>query len=151
MPSPNLLPEQKYNFKDFERDFPDERACMEWLVNHFFPYGMHCVKCGEVRRHHLLVSRPKVASCGTCGAHTHPTAGTIFHKSSTSLRTWFHAIFLMSATRCGISAMQLMRETGVTYKTAWRMFNQIRGMLMENVNDLEGPSGATQKRPAVAT
>jgi transposase-like protein len=138
MPSPNLLPEQKYNFKDFEREFPDERACMEWLVEHFFPFGIHCVNCGEVRRHHLLKSRPKVASCDVCGAHTHPTAGTIFHKSSTSLRTWFHAIFLMSATRCGISAMQLMRETGVTYKTAWRMFNRIRGILGEHVNDLEG-------------
>jgi transposase-like protein len=138
MPSPNLLPEQKYTFKDFEREFPDERACMEWLVKHFFPHGMHCVKCGEVRRHHLLHTRPKVASCGACGAHTHPTAGTTFHKSSTSLRTWFHAIFLMSATRCGISAMQLMRETGVTYKTAWRMFKEIRSILGENVNDLEG-------------
>jgi|SRR5580700_3390777 transposase len=138
MPSPNLLPEQKYGFKDFEREFPDERACMEWLLEHFFPYGVHCVKCGEVRPHHLLRSRPKVASCDYCGAHTHPTAGTIFHKSSTSLRTWFHAIFLMSATRCGISAMQLMRETGVTYKTAWRMFNRIRGILGENVTGLEG-------------
>ena len=138
MASPNLPPEQKYTLKNFERDFPDERACMEWLVNHFFPHGMHCVKCGEVRRHHLLHTRPKVASCDTCGAHTHPTAGTIFHKSSTSLRTWFHAIFLMSSTRCGISAMQLMRETGVTYKTAWRMFKQIRSILGENVNDLEG-------------
>jgi transposase len=138
MASPNLLPDQRFTFKDFEREFPDERACMEWLVEQFFPYGMHCVKCGEVRPHHLLKSRPKVASCGVCGAHTHPTAGTIFHKSSTSLRTWFHAIFLMSATRCGISAMQLMRETGVTYKTAWRMFNKIRGILGENVNDLEG-------------
>jgi transposase len=138
MPSPNLLPEQKYTFKNFEREFPDERACMEWLVEHFFPYGIHCVKCGEVRPHHLLKCRPKVASCDVCGAHTHPTAGTIFHKSSTSLRTWFHAIFLMSATRCGISAMQLMRETGVTYKTAWRMFKQIRGILGENLNDLQG-------------
>jgi transposase len=138
MPTPNLPPERKYTFKDFERDFPDERACMEWLVEHFFPYGIHCLKCGEVRPHHLLKSRPKVASCDYCGSQTHPTAGTIFHKSSTSLRTWFHAIFLMSATRCGISAMQLMRETGVTYKTAWRMFNQIRGMLRENINDLEG-------------
>jgi transposase len=138
MASPNLLPEQKFNFKDFEREFPTERACMEWLVEHFFPFGIHCVKCGEVRPHHLLKCRPKVACCDVCGAHMHPTAGTIFHKSSTSLRTWFHAIFLMSQTRCGISAMQLMRETGVTYKTAWRMFNRIRGILGENVSGLKG-------------
>jgi transposase-like protein len=73
-------------------------------------------------------SRPSY-SCDTCGHHLHPTAGTIFHKSSTSLHLWFHAIFLMAQTRCGISAKQLERELGVTYKTAWRMFKQIRSML----------------------
>ena len=82
MPSPSLPPEQKYTFKNFEREFPDERACMEWLLERFFPYGVHCVKCGEVRPHHLLKTRPKVASCDYCGSHTHPTAGTISHKSS---------------------------------------------------------------------
>ena len=64
-------------------------------------------------------------------------AGTIFEKSSTSLRTWFYAMYLMSATRCGISAKQIQRETGVTYKTAWRMFKQIRTLMSEDVS-LEG-------------
>ena len=58
----------------------------------------------------------------------HPTAGTIFHKSSTSLHLWFYAMYLMTSTRCGISAKQLERELGVTYKTAWRM-NLIRHKL----------------------
>jgi transposase-like protein len=66
-----------------------------------------------------------------------PMAGTIFEKSSTALRTWFYAIYLMSATRCGISAKQIQRETGVTYKTAWRMFKQIRTLMSEEVS-LEG-------------
>ena len=60
-------------------------------------------------------------------------AGTIFEKSSTALRTWFYAMYLMSATRCGISAKQIQRETGVTYKTAWRMFKQIRTLMSEDV------------------
>jgi transposase-like protein len=58
--------------------------------------------------------------------------GTIFEDSATSLKLWFHAIFLMASTRCGISAKQLERELGVTYKCAWRMFNRIRSMLEEN-------------------
>jgi hypothetical protein len=62
----------------------------------------------------------------------HPTAGTIFHRSSTSLRLWFHAMYLMTSTRCGISAKQLERELGVHYKTAWRMFNKIRNELMND-------------------
>ena len=69
-------------------------------------------------------------TCTGCGHHVHPTAGTIFAKSSTSLRLWFHAMYLMTSTRCGISAKQLERELGVHYKTAWRMFNKIRNELM---------------------
>ena len=68
--------------------------------------------------------------CTGCGHHIHPTAGTIFHKSSTSLHLWFYAMYLMTSTRCGISAKQLERELGVHYKTAWRMFNLIRNELM---------------------
>lgn len=67
------------------------------------------------------------------------TAGTIFARSSTALHLWFYAIFLMASTRCGISAKQLERELGVTYKTAWRMFNRIRNELMADEGD--GPLG----------
>ena len=70
-------------------------------------------------------------TCTGCGHHVHPTAGTIFHKSSTSLHLWFYAMYMMTSTRCGISAKQLERELGVTYKTAWRMFNLIRNQLMD--------------------
>ena len=147
MPSLNLPKHSKYTTKDFAKEFPDDAACMRWLVAYLYPQPMnapfgtlyiHCLQCAEVRPHAQLKSRPKVFTCDYCGTHTHPTAGTIFHKSKTSLRTWFHAIYLMSATRCGISAMQLMRETGVTYKTAWRMFTLIRQMLLEDVHDLGG-------------
>lgn len=58
-----------------------------------------------------------------------PAAHTILHKSSTPLVLWFYAIYLMSVTRAGISAKQLQRELGVTYKCAWRMFHQIRSMM----------------------
>jgi len=64
-------------------------------------------------------------------------AGTIFEHSSTSLRLWYYSMYLMASTRCGISAKQIQRETGVTYKTAWRMFRQIRTLLSEDVQ-LEG-------------
>ena len=60
------------------------------------------------------------------------TAGTIFARSSTSLHLWFYAMYLMTSTRCGISAKQLERELGVTYRTAWRMINKIRNELMDD-------------------
>jgi len=66
------------------------------------------------------------------------TVGTIFEHSPTPLKLWFYAIYLMSSTRCGISAKQIQRETGVTYKTAWRMFRQIRTLLQEDTPALTG-------------
>jgi transposase-like protein len=69
-------------------------------------------------------------------------AGTTFEKSTTSLRLWFYAMYLMASTRCGISAKQIQRETGVTYKTAWRMFKQIRSLLSEPGMKLD--SGAVE-------
>jgi len=68
----------------------------------------------------------KVYECDFCGYQISPTAGTILHKSPTPLTHWFYAMFLMASTRTGISAKQLERELGVTYKTAWRMFSQMR-------------------------
>jgi transposase-like protein len=122
---PNMLP---YTLKDFQRQFPDDATCLEWLRNRLYPDGIYCTNCEETTKHHRVKSRPSY-SCDRCGHHVHPTADTIFHKSPTLLTTWFYAIYLMAQTRCGISAKQIQRETGVTYKTAWRMFKQIRSML----------------------
>src|SRR5260370_5598203 len=58
------------------------------------------------------------------------TAGRIFQKWCRSLQLWFLAMYMMTSTRCGVSAKTLERELGVTYKTAWRMFNKIRNHLM---------------------
>ena len=70
------------------------------------------------------------------------TLGMIFEKSSTSLHLWFYAIYLITSTRCGISAKHLERELGVRYKTAWRMFNKIRNQLMNE--ELEPLSGEVE-------
>jgi len=123
---------RRFTFKDFETMFPDDAACLDWLRQYLYPDGIFCKKCQRLTKHHRVASRPSY-SCDHCGHHVHPTAGTIFHKSSTSLKTWFHAIYLMASTRCGISAKQIERETGVTYKTAWRMFKQIRTLLIDDV------------------
>lgn len=128
---------QPFNFKHFESMFPDDAACLAWLRELLYPNGIYCKLCKKVTLHHRDAKR-RSYSCDYCGHHVHPTAGTIFHKSPTSLKTWFHAIYLMASTRCGISAKQIERETGVTYKTAWRMFNKIRTLLQEDIGQLKG-------------
>jgi transposase len=129
----------RYTINDFNRQFPDNDACLEHLKEQRFPGGVtHCEKCGVERKHHRVTGRPAYA-CGHCGTMISPMAGTIFEKSSTSLHLWYYAMYLMASTRCGISAKQIQRETGVTYKTAWRMFKQIRSLLSEDTGmQLEG-------------
>lgn len=127
----------EYSVTEFLRDFPDDEACLEHLWrSRFAPDGehAHCPRCDCRQRFKRYATKQQRQSwcCTACGHHVHPTAGTIFHKSSTSLRLWFHAMYLMTSTRCGISAKQLERELGVHYKTAWRMFNEIRNELMND-------------------
>lgn len=136
-PKQSIPKHLRYTIQHFNEQFPDNDSCLDWLKDARWPGGIvPCVKCGVDRKHHRVTGRPAYA-CDYCGSMVSPMAGTIFEKSSTALRIWFYAMYLMSATRCGISAKQLQRETGVTYKTAWRMFKQIRTLMSEEVS-LEG-------------
>jgi transposase len=130
-------PMEKYTFKRFLAEFPDDAACLEWLKNYRWPNGIFCKVCGRVTKHHRANTRPSY-TCQECGHHVHPTADTVFEHSSTPLTIWFYTAFLMSQTRGGISAKQIQRETGVTYKTAWRMCNQFRQMLSEDFDPFGG-------------
>jgi transposase-like protein len=129
--------ESRMSLMEFMREFPDDATCLDYLWRErFSPDGEHalCPKCNQVRvfKKYPMANRRTSWTCTGCGQHVHPTAGTIFHKSPTSLHLWFYAMYLMSSTRCGISAKQLERELGVTYKCAWRMANLIRNKLMHD-------------------
>jgi transposase len=127
-PKRSTASESMYTFYDFGAEFPDDAAVLDWLFRQRWPDGVFCPKCQRVTKHHREKARPSY-SCQFCGHRVHPMKGTIFEDSATSLRLWFHGMYLMASTRCGISAKQLERELGVTYKTAWRMFNKIRSLL----------------------
>ena len=136
----HIKKELRYSMRDFNNEFPNDSACLDYIAAQRLPEGIGmCPACKVERKHHRVGNRTAYA-CDHCGHHFYPLAGTIFEKSSTSLKTWFYAMYLMGSTRCGISAKQVQRETGVTYKTAWRMFNQIRTLLSEGDMQLEGPT-----------
>ncbi len=122
---------KKYTIHDSNRDFPDDNACLDFMRDMIYPDGIECRTCQRVTKHHRLNGR-KAYTCDRCGTHVYPLAGTIFEKSRTPLKSWFYAMHLIASTRCGISAKQLERELGVTYKTAWRMFHQIRDLMYED-------------------
>jgi transposase len=133
--------ESQYSVLEFMREFPDDAACLDYLWrSRYAPDGEHafCPRCATARRFKRYENKTRVRhvwKCTSCTQELSPTAGTIFHKSSTSLHLWFYAMWIMTSTRCGVSAKQLERELGVTYKTAWRMFHLIRTKLMEQDGD----------------
>jgi transposase len=139
--------DSQYSLMEFMREYPNDATCLEWLWrNRYSPDGEHayCPKCEQERvfKRYQTSQQRQSWTCNACGYHLHPTAGTIFHKSSTSLHLWFYAMYLMTSTRCGISAKQLEREIGVTYKTAWRMAREIRLTLMTQTDE---PIGKTSQ------
>ena len=106
----------KYSMKHFREEFPDNEACLDYIFRIKHPnkvsdyYKVKDRKCYE----------------DVSGHQIHHLRGTIFEKSSTPLTLWFHAIYLFSASKNGVSAKELERQLGVTYKTAWRIANQIK-------------------------
>jgi transposase len=149
-PIRSVSSDSEYTLMDFMREFPDDATCLEWMWRtRYSSDGIHaeCPKCvarREFKRYETAQQRQSW-TCTACGHHLHPLAGTIFAKSSTSLHLWFYAMYLMTSTRCGISAKQLERELGVTYKTAWRMAHLIRVRLMaQDTEPMEGPVEADE-------
>ncbi len=130
-------PMEKYTIKDIQQDFPNDDTCLEWLRQYRYPEIITCEGCGKEARYYRITTR-KVYGCEWCGHQLSPTADTIFHKSRTPLTIWFYTIYLMAQTRGGISAKQIQRETGVTYKTAWRMCKLIRDRLDEDYDPFDG-------------
>jgi transposase-like protein len=125
------------NPAELDRRFPTDDACLEFLKERRFPHGTACPSCGKSSRFHRIAGR-SAYSCQFCGYHVYPTAGTIFHKSRTSLKLWFRAIELVRTRGDDLTARGLERELGVSYKTALRMHRQIGGLLEEDPDPLAG-------------
>jgi transposase len=124
---------------EFFARFPDDDACLTHIMEVRHGQRHVCQACGVEGTFHKLAGR-KAFSCSSCGDHVYPCAGTIFQDSRTSLRVWFYAIYLFVTTRHGVSGKELQRSLGVTYKTAWRMGQQIR-TLMAKADSFEKMKG----------
>lgn len=134
-------------FKDFLSQFPDDDACLEHLMRTRYGDRHECGGCGKSAHYYRIKKRAQYA-CEHCGYQVAPKAGTPFEKSRTSLHSWFFAMFLFCASRNGVSAKELERQLGVTYKTAWRMARLIREYM--GYVDGEGPLGGPGQKPVEA-
>src|SRR6266853_5489869 len=128
-------PDSYYTVADLHREFPNDAACLEYIKEQRWPNGVtKCRKC-NIERKHSRVSGRTAYACDHCGNHIYPLKGTVFARSATSLKTWFYVMYLVTSAGRGITAKRIQRETGVTYKTAWRTLRQLRQLIViEEVN-----------------
>ena len=110
--------------EEFRRRFGDEEQCWEHLTRMRWPRGFVCPRCGGGSRGYMKAKR--VHECRGCGYQGSVTAGTIFHKTRVRLSSWFWAIYRLSQGKKGVSALQLSKEIGVSYPTAWLLAHKIR-------------------------
>lgn len=106
----------------FEERFATEEACLAYVRTKKWPDGFRCAKCGG------RASWPvrHLEECASCGHQESVTAGTLFHQTRKPLRLWFRAITLWVMSKRGLSAMELSRQLGVHYETAWHWCHRLR-------------------------
>lgn len=130
-------------YKQFLAQFPDDDACLEHLMQTRYGDRHECQGCGKSAHYYRTRGRQSF-TCEYCGFQVYPKAGTPFEKTRTSLHSWFFVMFLFCASRNGVSAKEIERQTGVTYKTAWRMARLIREYMTEV--DGDGPIGGPGRK-----
>jgi ribosomal protein L37AE/L43A/transposase-like protein len=128
--------------KQFLARFPDDEACLDHMMETRYGKRHECAKCGKLANFHRVKAR-RCYECDFCGYQVYPTAGTPFENTRTSLRDWFHVMFMFTTSRNGVAAKEVQRTIGVTYKTAWRMCNLIRQYMgyVDGEAPMGGPGG----------
>jgi transposase-like protein len=122
-------PKQEMDLMKLFAQFATDEQCRIALEKLRFPDGVKCIRCQSEK-----ISRAYKRNqfeCESCGYHFSVTAGTIFHDSHLPLTKWFAAIYLMCEARKGVSANQLKRTIGVSYKTAWYLCHRIRAAVAD--------------------
>jgi len=132
-------PDYPRTIVEFQRRFPDEAACRQYLFESRWPEGYRCPRCGSPAASAL--QRRLLWQCSDCRYQVSVTAGTVLHRTRTPLHLWFWAAYLMTTATPGISALQLQRQLGLgRYETAWMMLHKFRrAMVAPERTPLTGP------------
>src|SRR6266704_3267922 len=116
--------------------FSTDQKCRELLKRLRWPMGAECPRCkGNAVS---LETTKDLLYCKECDYQFTPTAGTIFHDSHLPLIKWFTAVYLLCESRKGMSANQIKRMLGISYKTAWYLCHRIRAAMTEAEHKMSG-------------
>lgn len=128
----------RYTFAQFKAEYPDDDACIQAVFEQRFGDLDTCPGCGVIGTKFYRIKKRQCYACMHCGHQLFPLAQTIFRSTRVPLWSWFYAIYLFSVSKNGVSAKELQRQLGVTYKCAWRMAQQIRKLMCEETGPLGG-------------
>lgn len=136
------------NLYSLARKFPTEEHALAHLIKTRWPKGVRCVdcdhdKCWLVESTNKTGKPRRLFQCAKCKLQFSATQGTLFHDSHLPLSKWFAAIALMADAKKGISAAQLGRHIGMTYKTAWYVCHRIREAMQEDEGTKIGGESVT--------
>jgi transposase-like protein/IS1 family transposase len=125
------------NMMELMDDFGTDDKCREVLEELRWPSGIHCPRCESDKMSHIKDRNQY--DCDECRYQFSVLSGTIFHDTHLPLKKWFVAIYLTVESKKGISANQMKRTIGVSYKTAWYLCHRIRAAMTEaNPTPLSG-------------
>ena len=126
--------------------FRDDAKAREWLERMLWPQGPICPFCGSVDSATALETRPGLYQCNEseCRKQFTVTVGTLFERSHIPLSKWLMAAFLLCASKKGMSAHQMHRMIGVSYKSTWFMMHRLREAMKEGNPEPMGGSGPIQ-------
>jgi transposase-like protein len=117
------------NLVEIIKQFNSEAKCRAYIELLRWPNGVACPRCQSEKIYHLE-NRPLLL-CASCKHQFSVTVDTIFHDTHLPLEKWFLATFLLCESKKGISACQIQRSLGVSYKTAWYLCHRIRAAMLE--------------------
>jgi transposase-like protein len=135
------------NFADLAPHFADETKAIELVERLMWPKGAVCPHCQATERQYQLkgkATRPGLRKCGLCRKQYTVKIGTIFEDSKIPLSKWLIVIYMMCSSKKGVSANQISRAIGVSYKSAWHLCHRIRtAMTKEPMRGMLGKHGGT--------
>ena len=115
---------------DFVASYGSEEQCAAVLLAWRWPHGFVCPECGHTEGYSTIATRG-LLQCRHCRHQTSLTAGTVFAYSKLPLTVWFLAMYLLTQQKNGISALELKRQLGVSYQTAWSMKHKLLQVMLE--------------------
>lgn len=122
-------------YQEFRDWFPDDAACLGYLEALRWPAGFICPECGGSGG--WRIRQRRMWMCSTCSRKTSVTAGTIFHRSHTPVSTWFAAVWFITSSKNGTSALALQQQLGFgSYETAWAWLHKLRRAMVRPDRDL---------------